>query len=84
MLGVCLFVIVIACFTCLIASTIVTVLPVPGGPNTKYGAGFDTTVTMLHTAVFCSGFFSSFKSKNLHKHTHIKHSSEILHNVSLK
>ena len=27
--------------TCLIASTTVTVFPVPGGPNTKYGAGRD-------------------------------------------
>ena len=27
--------------TCLIASTTVTVFPVPGGPNTRYGAGRD-------------------------------------------
>ena len=27
--------------TCLIASTKVTVFPVPGGPNTRYGAGRD-------------------------------------------
>ncbi len=51
------------------ASTIVTVLPVPGGPNTKYGAGLDVPATMWHTALYCSGFLWSCWSKNLETHT---------------
>ena len=33
--------------TCLIASSEVTVFPVPQGPNTRYGAGRDDLVTIF-------------------------------------
>ncbi len=65
-------------FTCLMASTIVTVLPVPGGPNTRYGAGLDVPATMWHTALYCSGFLWSCWSKNLETHTLCSNT----HNVS--
>lgn len=45
--------------TCLMASTIVTVLPVPGGPKMRYGAGRDVPVTMWVTALHCSSLVSS-------------------------
>lgn len=38
------------------ASTIVTVLPVPGGPNIRYGAGLEVPATTCRTASFCSAF----------------------------
>lgn len=41
------------------ASTNVVVFPVPGGPNSMYGAGYAELFTMLITACFCSGFFST-------------------------
>lgn len=47
------------------ASTMVTVFPVPGGPNTMYGAGREVPFTMLVTASCCSLLDSIFASKNL-------------------
>lgn len=40
----------------MIASTIVTVLPVPGGPNTTYGAFPDVAFNIFITASCCSLF----------------------------
>lgn len=37
-------------------STNVVVFPVPGGPNTIYGAGCAELCKILITACFCSGF----------------------------
>lgn len=51
--------------TCLMASTRVTVLPVPGGPKTRYGAGRDIPVTMCVTALHCSSFACSLRSNHL-------------------
>lgn len=45
--------------TCLMVSTTVTVLPVPGGPKMRYGAGRDMPVTMWVTALHCSSLVSS-------------------------
>ena len=39
-----------------IASTIVIVLPVPGGPNTMNGASPDVPDTICCTADICSSF----------------------------
>lgn len=43
----------------------VTVFPVPGGPNTMYGAGREVPFTILVTANCCSLLDSIFASKNL-------------------
>lgn len=51
--------------TCLMASTRVTVLPVPGGPKMRYGAGLDIPVTMCVTALHCSSFACSLWSNHL-------------------
>lgn len=51
--------------TCKIASTIVMVFPVPGGPNTMYGANPDVQFNMLITARFCSSFFNMLLLMNL-------------------
>ena len=51
--------------TCFMASTVVTVFPVPGGPNMMYGKGFDVPSTIFFTAVYCSTFFSIFLSYRL-------------------
>lgn len=39
-------------------STNVVVLPVPGGPNKMYGAGYAEQFKILFTAIFCSLFFA--------------------------
>lgn len=44
---------------CKIASINVFVLPVPGGPNKRYGYGYDVCFRILTTADFCSSFISS-------------------------
>lgn len=54
------------------ASTTVTVLPVPGGPNTKYGARPDDPSRMQRTAVICCGLPVSFRSNQLESNTIIK------------
>jgi len=51
--------------TCLMASTMVTVLPVPGGPKMRYGAGLDIPVMMCVTALHCSAFACSLRSNHL-------------------
>lgn len=48
-------------YTCLMDSTMVKVLPVPGGPNTMQGAGLELPRTMLQMARACSGFGSGFR-----------------------
>ena len=48
----------------MIASTKVTVFPVPGGPKTTYGAEPDSFDTIAWTAVRCSGFPSTKGLKN--------------------
>lgn len=52
-------------FTCFIASTHVTVFPVPGGPKTMYGKGLDDPATMFFTAFICSKLLSILRSKHL-------------------
>lgn len=47
------------------ASTIVSVLPVPGGPNTIYGAPRELQLRILETASFCSAFVIIFGLKKL-------------------
>mmetsp|Transcript_2293 Transcript_2293/g.5400 ORF Transcript_2293/g.5400 Transcript_2293/m.5400 type:complete len:287 (-) Transcript_2293:1338-2198(-) len=47
---------------CNTASTSVTVLPVPGGPKTRYGIGRDVERTMLHTAWRCSALRERLKT----------------------
>lgn len=47
------------------ASTSVTVLPVPGGPKMRYGAGLDIPITMCITALRCSSFVCSLLSYQL-------------------
>ena len=47
------------------ASTMVNVFPVPGGPNTKYGAGRDVPETMWRIATSCSLFGQGFIEKYL-------------------
>lgn len=47
------------------ASTKVTVLPVPGGPKMRYGAGLDIPITMCVTALHCSSFACSLRSNHL-------------------
>lgn len=44
---------------CMIASINVLVFPVPGGPNNKYGYGYDVCFKILITADFCSSLISS-------------------------
>ena len=51
--------------TCFMASTTVTVLPVPGGPKTRYGAGREVPETIWRTAENCSSLRSSCWSYNL-------------------
>lgn len=46
------------CIICKIASINVLVLPVPGGPNSKYGYGYDVCFKILITADFCSSLIS--------------------------
>ena len=45
--------------TCLMASTVVFVFPVPGGPKMIYGADPDVPLTMFSTAFLCSALDSN-------------------------
>lgn len=54
---------------CFMASTSVTVLPVPGGPKIRYGAGLDLPDIMCCTAVFCSGLVSRSRLNILYSAT---------------
>ena len=49
--------------SCSTASTTVVVLPVPGGPHTRYGAARARPSTMAHTARHCSGLLPTFGLK---------------------
>eukprot|EP00964_Phaeocystis_antarctica_P089433 scaffold57086_cov59-Phaeocystis_antarctica.AAC.2 len=49
--------------SCSTASTTVVVLPVPGGPHTRYGALRARPSTMAHTARHCSGLLPTFGLK---------------------
>lgn len=56
-------------FTCFMASTSVTVFPVPGGPKIRYGAGLCWPDKICCTATFCSGLVSRSRLYNLHQTT---------------
>lgn len=64
--------------TWVMASTRVIVFPVPGGPNTRWGAGFEDPATMRCTAACCSGLFSSWRLNILKSKcgTGLKHADE--------